>query len=277
MEEPHPFKRSNINHFPRFSRIFDDAGVDEEEGEMDMSIDLVATLRGDQLDPTTTTKHDGQDWDVQEEAQCSDFFRDERRMELLKTPLNRRKSKEDEMMNLLRNLSERVSAIEKHLRIQEPDEKIPNSPKIQKSPVMRRRKYTPSASSRKQQQFGLSPIPSMLGSPARRRGQTNIAKTPVAPWLTPKNPTTPWSTSYNKKSTNNTATTRLDFEDEEEEDEDMSMLDMMDLKVSAPKSSQHSPIKRDAQYWRERLGSSLPPPDTASVLRRSQSFRRSWG
>ena len=123
---------------------------------MEMSIDLVATLRGDQLDPTTTTKPDEQDWDVQEEAQCSEFFRDEKRMELLKTPLNRRKSKEDEMMHLLRNLSKRVSAIEKHLRIQEPDEKIPNSPKIQKSPVMRRRKYTPSASSRKQQQFGLS-------------------------------------------------------------------------------------------------------------------------
>ena len=277
MEEAHPFKRSNIEHFPRFSKIFDDVGADEEEeNEMEMSIDLVATLRGDQLDPTTTTKPDEQDWDVQEEAQCSEFFRDEKRMELLKTPLNRRKSKEDEMMHLLRNLSKRVSAIEKHLRIQEPDEKIPNSPKIQKSPVMRRRKYTPSASSRKQQQFGLSPIPSMLGSPARRRGQTNIAKTPVAPWLTPKNPTTPWSTPYNKKSTN-TTTTRLDFEDDEEEDEDMSMLDMMDLKVSAPKSSQHSPIKRDARYWRERLGSSLPPPDTASVLRRSQSFRRSRG
>ena len=38
MEEAHPFKRSNIEHFPRFSKIFDDAGADEEEeNEMEMS------------------------------------------------------------------------------------------------------------------------------------------------------------------------------------------------------------------------------------------------
>ena len=282
--DEHPFKRtSHKEHFPPFSGIFDNKGADVEEEEddevddMEMSIDLVATLRGDQLDPTITNKNCGRDWDLQDEAQCSEFFRDERRMEMLKTPVSTRKSKEDEMIRLLRDLTKRVSAIETHLKIQEPDEKIPNSPRLQKSPVMRRRKYTPSASSRKQpqQQFGLSPIPSMLGSPARRRG---IAKTPVAPWLTPKNSTTQWTMPKDKTS-NNTTTTRLDFEDdeEEEEDRDTSMLDTMDLKVSAASKSSHSPIQRNARYWRERLGSAIQPLDTASILRRSELFRRSWG
>jgi len=279
MEAQHPFRRTaDKEHFPPFSDIFEEGGEEEEEEEENMSIDLVATLRGDQLDPTTTCAN--QHWDAREEEECSEFFRDSKRVGMLKTPLSsRRNSRDDDVIRLLRDLGKRVTRIEKTLNLgREPDEKVPRgSPRgILKSPVMRRRKYTPSASTHKQPQFGLSPIPSMLGSPARRQGRSNIARTPVAPWMMSEAPTT--------------TTARLDFEVDEDGDENeiddvdnTSMLEMMDLKVSKSSkmsgpSRKLSPIKRDARYWRERLGSSaIPLPDSASILRRSQSFRRSWG
>ncbi len=301
----HPFRgqTSEKEHFPPFSNIFDNENGnnddenteednEEEERDMEMSIDLVATLRGDQLDPSSNhqNRHSGPDWDTNEEDQCSDFFRDEKRMEMLKTPLHcQTTSKQDEIIRLLRDLSTRVSIIEKHLHLgkysNEMDQKVHSSPNIQKSPVMRRRKYTPShVSSTAQPQFGLSPIPSMFASPAQRpRSRTNLAKTPVAPWLMPEAP------SVTKKSLSfiDDDDDDDDEEDEEEDGKETSIMDLMELKVSRRKQNlaasltqdrslrqqqSSSVIKRDALYWRERLGSTLTPSNI-----NSRSFRRSWG